>query len=101
MESCLKSINNTASWFGDPVLPEAELKSFVDNIFTLYDVSKTGTLSYAEYANAVTEVSCVARPRRAVCRPLTSPPQHPVLVQFMDGKGTHKYGSGGLEKITQ
>jgi len=51
-----------------------QIESLVDDIFKTADQSGTGTLSYSEYMTAVAE--------------------HPVLVSFITGAGTVRYGSG-------
>ena len=68
MCNILKHLNTTASWFGDPSLSEEEIATLVGDVFAKNDVEKSGTLSYKEYMNAVSE--------------------NPVLVQFLAGKGT-------------
>jgi Ca2+-binding EF-hand superfamily protein len=70
----LNSMNGTASYFGDPVMTSAQVDLLVDEVFTNADVSETGTLNYAEYMNAVAS--------------------HPILVSFITGAGTVRYGAG-------
>ncbi|CAN0392941.1 unnamed protein product, partial [Hapterophycus canaliculatus] len=72
MEQLLISINDTASYFGDPVLKRAQIKELVLDIFGEY-AGRTGSLDYASYVKAVAE--------------------HPVVVQFACGEGTERYGS--------
>eukprot|EP00903_Cladosiphon_okamuranus_P009095 g8693.t1 len=73
MEQVLISINETASYFGDPVLKRAQVKELVLDIFGEYG-DRTGSLDYANYVKAVAD--------------------HPVVVQFATGEGTERYGSG-------
>ena len=70
----LTSMNNVASYFGDPVMTHEQIEQLVDDIFREADVSGSGTLSYTEYLAAVSD--------------------HPLLVQFITGQGTVRYGSG-------
>mmetsp|Transcript_21384 Transcript_21384/g.42709 ORF Transcript_21384/g.42709 Transcript_21384/m.42709 type:complete len:201 (+) Transcript_21384:234-836(+) len=74
MSFILSSMNATASYFGDPVMTSDQIESLVDDIFKTADSSGTGTLSYSEYMTAVAE--------------------HPVLVSFITGAGSVRYGSG-------
>lgn len=69
----LQSMVATASYFGDPVVKKEEVKSLVADIFKGADKSNTGTLNYKEYMQAVAD--------------------HPVLVQFISGRGTERYGN--------
>ena len=74
MAFVLGSMNATASYFGDPVMTADQVEQLVDDIFRTADADNSGSLSYAEYMTAVSE--------------------HPVLVSFVQGAGTVRYGSG-------
>lgn len=70
----LTSMNNVASYFGDPVMTHEQIEQLVDDIFKEADVSHSGALSYEEYLAAVSD--------------------HPILVQFITGQGSVRYGTG-------
>ena len=70
----LTSMNNVASYFGDPVMTHEQVEQLVEDVFAHADTSGSGTLSYTEYLHAVTE--------------------HPNLTQFLSGQGTVRYGTG-------
>lgn len=73
MEKVLISINETASYFGDPVVKRSQIKELVMDVYGEYG-GRTGSLDYASYIKVVAE--------------------HPVVIQFASGEGTERYGSG-------
>jgi len=73
MRFVLKSMNSTASYFGDPVMTQEQIDQLVDDIFQKYDKSETGSLNYTEFMDAVAG--------------------HDVLVSFTKGQGTVRYGT--------
>ncbi|CAM9522191.1 unnamed protein product, partial [Discosporangium mesarthrocarpum] len=75
MEALLCSINETASYFGDPVMKREEVKTLVDDIFLKHSADTGG--GYLDYNNFLLAVV-----------------EHPVIVQFVAGEGTMRYGSG-------
>lgn len=66
MVKVLAHTNSAASWFGDPCMSEDEINKLVEEIFAQHN--HDGVLKFADYMEAVAE--------------------HPVLVQFIAGKGT-------------
>jgi len=74
MSFILSSMNNVASYFGDPVMSQDQVEQLVEDIYKTHDTSGTNSLNYAEFIVAIAE--------------------HPLLVQFINGKGTVRYGTG-------
>lgn len=73
MAFVLTSMNTTASYFGDPVMAAEQIEELVGDIFKQFDEEANGELSYAEFLEAVEH--------------------HPVLVQFVAGGGSVRYGA--------
>ena len=75
MVSVLKNSNASASWFGDPTLNADEIKELVDEIFTKHGdkAVEPPQLNFASYLEAVVA--------------------HPILVQFITGKGSMKHSA--------
>uniref|UniRef100_A0A7S2UWF2 EF-hand domain-containing protein n=1 Tax=Fibrocapsa japonica TaxID=94617 RepID=A0A7S2UWF2_9STRA len=73
MIDVLTSQNNTASYFGDPVMSKEQIEQLGEDVFREADVSQTGTVNYRDYITAVTN--------------------HPVLQQFVAGGGTVRFGT--------
>ena len=71
MTFILSSMNATASYFGDPVMTTDEVDALVSDIFK--GKEEGHALTYSEYMTAVAE--------------------HPVLVSFITGAGSVRYGS--------
>jgi len=69
----LRAMNDTASYFGDPVMSQEQIGTLVDEIFEKYDEEEGAAgLSYKDFMDAVT--------------------QHPILVSFVKGEGPVRYG---------
>lgn len=76
MNFILASVNDTSSYFGDPVMTRDDISTLVDEIFEKYSEEQEGTgirvLTYKGFMAAVSE--------------------HPKVVAFVRGEGTVKYG---------
>mmetsp|Transcript_33602 Transcript_33602/g.106190 ORF Transcript_33602/g.106190 Transcript_33602/m.106190 type:complete len:199 (-) Transcript_33602:367-963(-) len=68
----LTAMNNTASYFGDPVMTPDQVEEVVVDTFKKHDADNNGELDYNEFLEAVVA--------------------HPVLVQFVAGGGSVRYG---------
>lgn len=70
MKKILTALNLVASFFGDPVVNNIQIKELVIDIFKL--ASSPSQLRYADYIDTIAS--------------------HPVILQFINGKGTVRFG---------
>lgn len=73
MTFILRAMNDTASYFGDPVMSQDQIQVLIDEIFEKFDDEENPQgINYKECMTAIV--------------------QHPVLVSFVKGEGPVRYG---------